>query len=448
MNLIPSGDKSLEKENFARISVETGEEGVVCKLCCSTDGILPVDTLLSSHGITSHYFCLLFSSGLGQAGGEGEGLKGFLHQDINREVKRGARLKCVYCRKKGATVGCAEPKCKKSYHLNCGYNHKALCQFYDQFKSYCREHRPVQRVQRRGGGGKNGDKALTEIQCAVCQEKVLKKVSLQTLVSPCCSGFLHRTCVQSQALSAVKNNFRCPLCNDVDSWGLEMRRMGIYVPEQDIVSIRESDRTQDDVNTSTSCHAKLCFCAHERGRTHHSSGLWEVVACLSCGGGGIHAACGGLDNVMEPKWFCYKCRKGMREKKGGEDQLLALSGKLWLERNKLLNSTDSHLMSSMLGSDSEKTLHCLVYPPDKTHTASSLQISPHKKVARITANTSFTDLLGCMLDGGEGEASPGDSDYESSSQDTGSRIVLSSQSKNSHNGMKGICDLYRCQKAS
>merc|ERR1712192_108250 len=37
---------------------------------------------------------------------------------------------------------------------------------------------------------------------------------------------------------------------------------------------------------------------------------------------------------------------------------------------------------------------------------------------RITAETSFTDLLGCMLDAGEGEASPGDSDYESSSQET------------------------------
>ena len=38
-------------------------------------------------------------------------------------------------------MGCAEAKCKKSYHLSCGNTHKALFQFYDQFKSYCREHR-------------------------------------------------------------------------------------------------------------------------------------------------------------------------------------------------------------------------------------------------------------------------------------------------------------------
>ena len=86
-----------------------------CHLCGSTEGSLSVDTLLESksHSLSVHYFCLLFSSGLGQSGTENEGIKGFLMPDIKKEIKRGSRLKCVYCRKKGATVGCAEPKCKK-----------------------------------------------------------------------------------------------------------------------------------------------------------------------------------------------------------------------------------------------------------------------------------------------------------------------------------------------
>ena len=84
-------------------------DGAVCKLCCSSGGgILPVDSLLRTTHLTAHYFCLLFSSGLGQAGGEGEGLRGFLEEDVGREVKRGARLKCVYCRKKGATGKCGQ----------------------------------------------------------------------------------------------------------------------------------------------------------------------------------------------------------------------------------------------------------------------------------------------------------------------------------------------------
>ena len=84
------------------------EQGAVCRLCSAAEGVLPADTLLtSSAGLTAHYFCLLFSSGLRQAGGEAEGLRGFLGADVLREVKRGARLKCVYCRKKGATgEGC------------------------------------------------------------------------------------------------------------------------------------------------------------------------------------------------------------------------------------------------------------------------------------------------------------------------------------------------------
>ena len=40
------------------------ERKAVCKLCCSSrKGILSVDVLLSAHGLTSHYFCLLFRSG-------------------------------------------------------------------------------------------------------------------------------------------------------------------------------------------------------------------------------------------------------------------------------------------------------------------------------------------------------------------------------------------------
>ena len=86
------------------VSGDGDGDGAVCKLCCSSGGgILPVDSLLRSSQLTAHYFCLLFSSGLGQAGGEAEGLRGFLQEDVGREVKRGARLKCVYCRKKGAT---------------------------------------------------------------------------------------------------------------------------------------------------------------------------------------------------------------------------------------------------------------------------------------------------------------------------------------------------------
>jgi len=149
-----------------------------CDICCSSESILNCDTVHQVEGISAHYFCLLFSSGLGQRGEEKEGVKGFLAEDIKREVRRGARLKCVYCRKKGATVGCAEQVCKKSYHLNCGNKHNSLLQFFDQFKSFCKEHRPVQ-VVRKVEVGRSSTSTCSN--CTICQDRLVRKISLKTL---------------------------------------------------------------------------------------------------------------------------------------------------------------------------------------------------------------------------------------------------------------------------
>ena len=49
---------------------------------------------------SAHYFCLLFASGMQQSGEDEEGIKGFLPNDILKELRRGARLKCQYCERK------------------------------------------------------------------------------------------------------------------------------------------------------------------------------------------------------------------------------------------------------------------------------------------------------------------------------------------------------------
>ena len=49
---------------------------------------------------SAHYFCLLFASSMEQSGEDEEGIKGFLPNDILKELRRGARLKCHYCEKK------------------------------------------------------------------------------------------------------------------------------------------------------------------------------------------------------------------------------------------------------------------------------------------------------------------------------------------------------------
>ncbi len=70
--------------------------------------------------LSVHYFCLLFASGLEQKGEEDEGILGFLDEDILKEAKRGKKLKCFKCRGMGATVGCCNTNCQRTYHLPCG----------------------------------------------------------------------------------------------------------------------------------------------------------------------------------------------------------------------------------------------------------------------------------------------------------------------------------------
>ena len=39
--------------------------------------------------------------------------------NIATEIERSRQLKCFHCKKRGATIGCHQPKCKKSFHYPC-----------------------------------------------------------------------------------------------------------------------------------------------------------------------------------------------------------------------------------------------------------------------------------------------------------------------------------------
>ena len=90
-----------------------------------------------------------------QNGEDGEGLNGFLKEDIEKGLAYGQYQKCDYCAKKGATLRCTnqklkhkDVKCKKKYHFTCGVRegtHTFI--FRGTMDSFCSLHRPEQKYE-------------------------------------------------------------------------------------------------------------------------------------------------------------------------------------------------------------------------------------------------------------------------------------------------------------
>ncbi|KFP02473.1 G2/M phase-specific E3 ubiquitin-protein ligase, partial [Calypte anna] len=273
-----------------------------CVLCGRTDDCpekYGEKRTYEKHNLTVHYYCLLMSSGIWQRGEEDEGVDGFLIQDIKKEVNRAAKLKCNICRKKGASVGCVAPKCKRSYHFPCGIQKECIFQFMEDFRSYCWEHRPVQKFLDKESGGTS--------QCTICLDLVEQLPAYNVLKSPCCkNAWFHRECLQYQALSAGIFFFRCTVCSNMDKFQKEMLRMGIHIPERDASWELEENAYQDLLQCYQHCDIRRCLC--KKGRDYNEpDSKWEIKRCQCCGSRGTHLACSSLKS-WEQNWECVECR--------------------------------------------------------------------------------------------------------------------------------------------
>ncbi|XP_048822865.1 G2/M phase-specific E3 ubiquitin-protein ligase-like [Lagopus muta] len=98
------------------------------------------------------------------------------------------------------------------------------CHLHPSCRSFCWQHRPTQQVR---------PLQQENPQCAVCLEAVEGRPTYTTLVCPSCTGAqFHRQCIQAQALSAALHHFRCPLCQDMQTFQAEMFRLGIKIPDR------------------------------------------------------------------------------------------------------------------------------------------------------------------------------------------------------------------------
>ncbi|XP_014478792.1 PREDICTED: uncharacterized protein LOC106746574 isoform X2 [Dinoponera quadriceps] len=304
---------SASKRNSSSSTTSITSSTKVCCFCNSSeDNELEYGKFYEQDGIVTHYYCLLLSSNMEQKGNDDEGILGFLAQDIHKELRRGKKLVCSYCKKIGATLGCCNVKCKRIFHYPCGLKAGSLHQFFGEFKSFCVNHRPRQKIDEYISNQIN---KICDLLCYICYDKANPKDLIGTLWAPCCKkdAWFHRKCVQQLALSAGYF-FKCPLCNNKKDFQNAMLQHGIFIPSQDASWELVPNAFEELLYRHDQCDATLCLCP--KGRKHTSSNAkWELVLCRSCGSQGIHMACGKL-KWANPLWECVECTSILCKTKG------------------------------------------------------------------------------------------------------------------------------------
>ncbi|XP_069389022.1 uncharacterized protein phf11 isoform X8 [Paralichthys olivaceus] len=161
---------------------------VSCVLCLSSEETQTTGALSIKDEVAAHQNCLLFSSGIFcRNSPQFDDLFGFSIEDVVKEVKRGRKLQCHKCKKKGATAGCEVKRCKRSYHFPCAVK-KGAKVIEDPAKGsyglYCSQHQPLQNTQSNGvvnrlnsdpsepGTSNNHSGAgSTKVHCLTCEKK-------------------------------------------------------------------------------------------------------------------------------------------------------------------------------------------------------------------------------------------------------------------------------------
>ncbi|KAK3563098.1 hypothetical protein QTP86_016333 [Hemibagrus guttatus] len=290
--------KSKTKKRAVEMDGSINKICELCKRCDDCPDKYGEKFTLEESKLTVHYFCLLMSSGIFQRGEDHEGIHGFLVDDIKKEVHRSARLRCMGCKKLGASIGCSIKKCRQMVHLPCGIEQEFIFQFTDLFPSFCRKHRPTQICS---------SSPTLPLSCSVCLEPIKPVLSYSVLKCPACHGsWFHRDCVQNQAHSAALYFFRCTLCNNSDQFQQEMLRMGIHIPERDASWELEENAFGELLQVHEHCDAVKCSC--EKGRSYNAqSGFFEIVRCKFCGSSGTHRKCSSL-KLYATAWSCDDCK--------------------------------------------------------------------------------------------------------------------------------------------
>uniref|UniRef100_A0A8V1AN36 PHF7/G2E3-like PHD zinc finger domain-containing protein n=1 Tax=Gallus gallus TaxID=9031 RepID=A0A8V1AN36_CHICK len=110
--------------------------------------------------------------------------------------------------------------------------------------------------------------------------------------------------LQGQALRAALHHFRCPLCQDMQTFQAEMFRLGIKIPDRD-AAWEEEGAFNELYQRHNSCDASLCLCSLGRDYSNNT-GPWRMLLCSSCASCGTHQRCSAIPEDSE-SWECSGC---------------------------------------------------------------------------------------------------------------------------------------------
>ncbi|OCT93042.1 PHD finger protein 6 [Xenopus laevis] len=118
----------------------------VCAFCHHQEQNEETGRLLktSDYRVTAHFNCMIFSPNVITTNSPRFG--GFDIRSVIKEVKRGKRMRCCFCKKTGATIGCDVQWCRKTYHYMCAKKDQGLIienEEEEQYLIYCSSHKNV-----------------------------------------------------------------------------------------------------------------------------------------------------------------------------------------------------------------------------------------------------------------------------------------------------------------
>lgn len=251
----------------------------------------------ATYGITAHKYCLYFSSGLSQNDSLTSHFWGFKPKDIFKELRRGASLKCSYCNKKGAVIGCNVSHCMVMFHLPCGINNEAINYYHQDdglYPSYCKNHRPKSSLP----------EFEEPVLCTICQEHMNNSDRPDMMFIKCCNSYFHSQCLKDLAFHYEGDcAFKCPNCNNEELFLKTIKKAGFLIPLIAEAMLFQTPREYTPVRFQ--CCAPECMC--ENGREYNGNDNWELFTCDRCGSAAIHVACANM-NEENMEWICQSCQ--------------------------------------------------------------------------------------------------------------------------------------------